>query len=75
MKVSCSSKTPVDFQQTILHYVPEDRTLHIHECENLESYTNKTITGGIYLKYKMMPKAVLIEFLDIITHSIFFAVA
>jgi hypothetical protein len=37
--------------------------------------TDKTITGGIYLKYKMMPKAVLLEFLDIITHLIFFAVA
>jgi hypothetical protein len=75
MEVSCPSKTSVDFQQTPWRYVPEDRTLHNHECENLKSYTDKTIIGGIYLKYKMMLKALLLEFLDIITHLIFFVVA
>jgi hypothetical protein len=29
MEVAYSSKTSVDFQQTTLHYIPEDRTLKI----------------------------------------------
>jgi hypothetical protein len=28
----------VDFQQTTWHYIPEDRTLHNHCCENLKSH-------------------------------------
>jgi hypothetical protein len=38
MKVTCSSETSVDFQQTEWHYIPEDRTLHNHHCENVKSY-------------------------------------
>jgi hypothetical protein len=34
MEVTCSSKTSVDFQQTAWCYIPEDRTLHNHHCEN-----------------------------------------
>jgi hypothetical protein len=34
----CSSKTMTDFQQTTWYYIPEDRTLCIHCCENLQSY-------------------------------------
>jgi hypothetical protein len=30
-------KNVVDFHQTIWHYIPEDRTLHNHHCENLKS--------------------------------------
>jgi hypothetical protein len=33
-----SSETSVDFQQTTWCYIPEDRTLHNHCCENLKSY-------------------------------------
>jgi hypothetical protein len=28
----------IDFQGTTRRYVPEDRTLHNHRCENLKSY-------------------------------------
>jgi hypothetical protein len=28
----------VDFQQTTQRYIPEDRTLYNHLCENLKSY-------------------------------------
>jgi hypothetical protein len=31
-------KTLVDFQRTTLRYIPEDRALHNHCCENLKSY-------------------------------------
>jgi hypothetical protein len=37
MDVTCPSKTSVDFQQTAHRYIPEDRTLHNHQCENLKS--------------------------------------
>jgi hypothetical protein len=30
--------TSVDFQRTTWRYIPEDRTLHNHRCENLSSY-------------------------------------
>jgi hypothetical protein len=32
-----SSETLVDFQRIILHHIPEDRTLHNHLRENLNS--------------------------------------
>jgi hypothetical protein len=32
----CSPETSVDFQQTTWHYIPEDRTLHKHRCENVK---------------------------------------
>jgi hypothetical protein len=31
-------ETSVDFQRTTRRYIPEDRTLHNHRCENLKSY-------------------------------------
>jgi hypothetical protein len=44
MEVICSSKTLVEFQQNIPHYIPEDSTLHNHRCENLKSFiNNKTL--------------------------------
>jgi hypothetical protein len=38
MEVACSSETPVDFQRTVRHYIPEDRTFHNHCYENLRSF-------------------------------------
>jgi hypothetical protein len=32
-------QTKVDFQWTIWHYIPKDRTLHKHCCENLKYYS------------------------------------
>jgi hypothetical protein len=39
MEATCSSETSVDFQTdyTAL-YIPEDKILHNHPCENLKSY-------------------------------------
>jgi hypothetical protein len=34
----CSSKMAVDFQPTTWHYIPEDRTVYNHRCENLIFY-------------------------------------
>jgi hypothetical protein len=39
MEVTCFSETLADFQQNTWRYIPEDRTLHNHWCENLRSYT------------------------------------
>jgi hypothetical protein len=33
----CLSETLVDLHRTIQHYIPEDRTLHNHRCENLSN--------------------------------------
>jgi hypothetical protein len=40
MEATCSSETSVDFQRTTWHYsyIPEDRNLHNHRCEDLKSY-------------------------------------
>jgi hypothetical protein len=38
MEETCPSETLVDFQQTTQCYIPEDRSLHNHCCENLKSY-------------------------------------
>jgi hypothetical protein len=40
MEVTCSFQTSVGFQRTTQYYIPEDRTLHNHRCENLKSYTS-----------------------------------
>jgi hypothetical protein len=38
MAATCSSATSVDFQQSTLRYMPEDRILYNHYCENLKFY-------------------------------------
>jgi hypothetical protein len=38
MEATCSSETSADFQRTTHRYIPEDRTLRSHSCENLRSY-------------------------------------
>jgi hypothetical protein len=38
MEVKCSTETSVNFQQTTRLYVPKDKTLHNHRCENLISF-------------------------------------
>jgi hypothetical protein len=38
MEAIYSSETSVYFQRTTWCYIPEDRTLHNHSCENLKSY-------------------------------------
>jgi hypothetical protein len=37
MKAICSSEELVDLHRTTRRYIPEDRTLHNHRCENLKS--------------------------------------
>jgi hypothetical protein len=37
MEVTCSSETSVDFRRTTRRYIPEDRALHNHRCENFKS--------------------------------------
>jgi hypothetical protein len=38
MEAPCSSEMSVDFQQTTWNYIPEDRILYNHCCENLRFY-------------------------------------
>jgi hypothetical protein len=37
MEIIRFSETSVDFQQTILCYIPEDKTLHSERCDNVIS--------------------------------------
>jgi hypothetical protein len=37
----CLQNISVNFHQTTLHYIPEDRTHHNHHYENLKSYKGK----------------------------------
>jgi hypothetical protein len=46
MEATCSSATSVDFQRTARRYIPEDRTLSNHFCENLNSYTQRLSQNG-----------------------------
>jgi hypothetical protein len=43
MEVTCSTETSVDFQRTTWRYIPEDRTLHNHRCENVKSCKNNPV--------------------------------
>jgi hypothetical protein len=42
MEALCSSEASVDFQRISRRYVPEDRTLCNHRCENLNYESCKT---------------------------------
>jgi hypothetical protein len=37
-EATCFSEMSVDFKRTTRRYIPEDRNLHNHRCENLKSY-------------------------------------
>jgi hypothetical protein len=50
MEAKFSSETSVHFQQTTRRYIPENRALHNHRCENLWSYVNDVIFLLDYLK-------------------------
>jgi hypothetical protein len=51
METICSSETSVDFQRTTWRYIPEDRTFHKDDCENLESYIEYTLAVWIKIVY------------------------
>jgi hypothetical protein len=38
MEATCFSESSVDFHPTTRRYIPGDRTLHNHRCENLKPY-------------------------------------
>jgi hypothetical protein len=37
MEATCSSENSAAFDRVTLRYIPEDRTLRKHSCENLRS--------------------------------------
>jgi hypothetical protein len=43
-----SSETTAHFQRTTRRYIPEDRTLHNHRCENLRS-CNEAVSTPDYI--------------------------
>jgi hypothetical protein len=55
MDMTHSSETSTDFQRTIRHYNPEDKTPHNHWCMNFKS----CITGiSAYSDYKTVANAI-----------------
>jgi hypothetical protein len=46
MEVTCSSETSVDFQRTTQRYIPKDRNIHNHRCEDFKSYILTEDFGG-----------------------------
>jgi hypothetical protein len=45
MEATCSSGTLIDFYWTTRRYIPEDRALYNHVCENLKSYKTNEFTN------------------------------
>jgi hypothetical protein len=41
MEATCFPETSFDLQRSTWRYIPEDRTLHKHRCENLKTYEGK----------------------------------
>jgi hypothetical protein len=54
MQAMCSSEMSADFQRTTRPYIPEDRTLYNHRCENLRSYMKRIL---VLLVSYTQPKA------------------
>jgi hypothetical protein len=48
MEETCSSETSVDFQRPTRRYIPEDKTLHYHRCQNFKSCVNSKCINIIY---------------------------
>jgi hypothetical protein len=46
MEAISSFETSVDFQKTTRCYIPEDRTLHNHRCENFLFYEYENEKNG-----------------------------
>jgi hypothetical protein len=51
MEARCFSETSVDFQRTTRRYIPEDRTLHNHRCENLRAYNEIPVSMFLLNEY------------------------
>jgi hypothetical protein len=49
MEATYSSEMPVGFHQTTYRYIPEDRTVHNHRCENLNPTENSSVFHEIPL--------------------------
>jgi hypothetical protein len=54
METICSSETWVDFQRITGRYIPEDRTLHNHLCENLKSYKKSNSFSFVRLYFSVV---------------------
>jgi hypothetical protein len=51
MEATCTYETTVDFQRTTRPYIPEDRTLHNHRCENLKPYMVNNTLESIWKEF------------------------
>jgi hypothetical protein len=49
MEAPCSSETSVDYQRITGRYIPEDRTVHNHVCENFRSHLFCYLSGSLLI--------------------------
>jgi hypothetical protein len=49
MEATCSSEKSIWLQRTTWHYIPQDRSLHNHRCENLKSCNLKFMSHSFIL--------------------------
>jgi hypothetical protein len=54
---TCCSETLVDFQQTIQHYIPEDRYLYNYHYKNFKSYKLIQSTSSHHISLKSVIKS------------------
>jgi hypothetical protein len=71
IEAMCSSETPVEFQWTTQRYIPENRDLHNHRCENLKSFTLTSSFCNQPGAGSGMKKAFNIKIEDLIMYSVF----
>jgi hypothetical protein len=48
-EATCSTETSAEFQRTTRRYIPRDRALHNHRCENLKSYAKYFTAPKIWI--------------------------
>jgi hypothetical protein len=46
MEATCSPEMSVDFQRITWRYIPDDKILHNHLCQNQKTYTCATLVVG-----------------------------
>lgn len=58
------SETPIDFQRTTRCYIPQDRSLYNHQCDNLKSYINLPVLSLRGLKRNKGSESLILYFVE-----------
>jgi hypothetical protein len=61
MEATCPSETSIDFQRATRRYIPEDRTLHNHRCENLRFHIRKITSRHFEIRIVLKGTQILVN--------------